>query len=106
MKPRHAAALALVGWYLMTPPPALFHDAHRGSQAHLSLWEIRGNYTSAVDCEKALTKVQNEMLRKEQDDLETAARADANLDDQANYAYEAAHLARCLSADDPRLKEK
>ena len=23
MKPRHAAALALVGWYLMTPPPML-----------------------------------------------------------------------------------
>jgi hypothetical protein len=21
MKPRHAAALALVGWYLMEPPP-------------------------------------------------------------------------------------
>jgi hypothetical protein len=90
----------------MTPPPALFHDAHRGSRAHLSLWEIRGNYTSAVDCEKALTKMQNEMLHKEQDDLETAARADANLDDRANYAYEAAHLARCLSADDPGLKKK
>ena len=33
MKPRHAAALALVSWYLVEPPPG-----YKGSQAVLSGW--------------------------------------------------------------------
>ncbi|HWJ40630.1 MAG TPA: hypothetical protein VNT29_05835, partial [Candidatus Limnocylindrales bacterium] len=101
---RHAAAFALVGWYMMVPPPALFDEAHRGSLAHLSMWEVRGGYASAADCEKAMTKAKSEMLRKLQDDLDTAARTDANLADRASYPYEAVRLARCVSADDTHIK--
>jgi hypothetical protein len=35
MKPRHAAALALVGWYLMLPPTSRdYPTGKRGSTTH------------------------------------------------------------------------
>ena len=54
MKPRHAAALALVGWYLMVPP---FQDDLRPGEfrarldAPLYQWELLpGSWNSADDC--------------------------------------------------------
>ncbi len=42
---RHAAALALVGWYLMYPPTP---------NRPLSQWEILNIFDSATECRKAL----------------------------------------------------
>jgi hypothetical protein len=56
MNPRHAAALALVVWYLMMPPrrgaPAeiLYH-------APLSKWEVGEQYDSKVECEDSLKEI-------------------------------------------------
>jgi hypothetical protein len=44
MKPRHAAALALVGWYMMTPPLSA-NGEHRGRLNHTAL-HILGNCRS------------------------------------------------------------
>src|SRR5579862_8513884 len=53
MKPRHAAAIALVGWYLMAPPvrqsrrePA-YVDEHAGYRD----WKILHDFKTADECE-------------------------------------------------------
>ena len=46
---RHAAALALVGWYLMAPP--LYHDHTADLDAPIGSWMILSSYDNASDCE-------------------------------------------------------
>ena len=48
MKPRHAAALALVGWYLMVPP---VDGKSVDSDAPLSKWTVYATSDSARKCE-------------------------------------------------------
>jgi hypothetical protein len=50
MRLRHAAALALVGWYLMVPPTT---DGKIDNSAPLSQWDIRSSFDSAATCEQA-----------------------------------------------------
>jgi hypothetical protein len=51
MKPRHAAALVLLGWYLMVPPT----NGPNGFDVDvpLSWWRTLGLYASAEQCEQA-----------------------------------------------------
>jgi len=49
MKPRHAAALALVGCFLMVPPTRL----RIGPQLSISRGELRGEFDSIRACEDA-----------------------------------------------------
>ena len=56
MKSRHAAALALVGWYLMTPPQTKFWwiGAQRSDNAApLSQWTNAQSFDKAQLCEAA-----------------------------------------------------
>jgi hypothetical protein len=48
MRPRHAAALALVGWYLLLPPWVAYNkfDAH----VPLSKWEKSGKFETEAAC--------------------------------------------------------
>jgi hypothetical protein len=107
MNPRHAAALALVGWYLMVPRVSTyggktFVDSH----ASVERWVKSSFFRSAVDCEKARVKSLKNAQGDEDRNLEEAARADANLDDRTIAGFKAARLGICVSEDDPRLKEK
>jgi hypothetical protein len=117
MNTRHAAALALVGWYLIAPPPARprpsSNSAPPNESAPLNKWTIWSSYDSAKVCESARKK-----------NLDAAA---ANLDkwnhlaeqrhgiwdqkflnedlgasDQFEYAFDA----HCVSTGDRPLKEK
>jgi hypothetical protein len=59
MKPCYAAALALVGWYLISPlsPPYLGKDRQGVAEdAPLSHWDVTASYDSndVEDCEKVL----------------------------------------------------
>ena len=108
MKPRHAAALALVGWYLMTPtvirPDKVTHTrVYDNWWAPISAWTINGSYDSAAECEKKKEKLhvtgaqQLQFAREHfQDDKdgEFLALGDAN------------NRSVCIATDDPRLKEK
>jgi hypothetical protein len=49
MKPRHAAALALVDWYLMQPP--MLSSGGEDHSASLTKWAIIGSFDSAKECE-------------------------------------------------------
>ena len=57
MKPRPAAALALVGWYLMAPPIrwGMLSSGQEGfklaSSLPLSAWNHVGSFDSAQQCE-------------------------------------------------------
>jgi hypothetical protein len=87
MKPRHAAALALVGWYLMIPPrghdPQTFDD-----HAPLASWFVFSAHDAAHECEGA--KFLNREGHKQSGDPMKAAMDSA----------------QCIATDDPRLKEK
>jgi hypothetical protein len=50
---RHAAALALVGWYLMRPPlPHLnAHATNTDTAASLSRWVVVGTFPTQKECE-------------------------------------------------------
>ena len=84
MKPRHAAALALVGWYLMMPP--LGSDGRPDDSAPLPQWKIRGSFDTAAGCADALA----EQLGR----------------DFPEMVRQAIHASRCVSIDDPRLEGK
>jgi hypothetical protein len=100
MKPRHAAALALVGWYLMVPP--LRSDQKLDASAPLSKWTIviRGSFDSARQCDERHMKDVggvDEFLRSHLHSIPQAA-------DQESIDAVAAE--KCIATDDPRLKEK
>lgn len=59
MKLCHASALALVGWYLMTPPVYIPKDtatspykAFTTEKAPLPLWTNDGSFDSASECQR------------------------------------------------------
>ena len=64
MNLRHAAALALVGWYLLIPPvfsamgshPRAFNDLN----AALNKWDIQGSFDSETSCVKEKKRIRNE----------------------------------------------
>jgi hypothetical protein len=105
VKPRHAAALALVGWYLLVPPQTPVKGGHiydedkngnlvnersappellRGAtmvhpEAPLAEWAQAGAFDTATACEVARFKLGTSGMRD---------------------------LAKCIASDDPRLKGK
>lgn len=85
MKHALAAALALSGWYLMTPPRT---NSHYDSAAPLSQWLIEAGFPNGDACRKTLME------------LASRARQEGRSDDLAKVK-----AARCLPTDDPRLKE-
>ena len=118
MKPRHAAALALVGWYLMVPPPGPprstgANTAPPNDTAPFNQWTIRNSYDSAQACEAAQKKnldtattnmdKQHHLAEQRQGlSPDNFAGQEFLVADQLEYATEAL----CISTDDPRLKSK
>jgi hypothetical protein len=56
MKLRHAAALALVGWYLMMPPTSPPNSFTINEAAPLSKWYLIESFDSAESCKRALAE--------------------------------------------------
>ena len=87
---RHVAALALVSWYLMTPPSMRDRPLEEPSipdlSAPLAQWTIVFSYDSSLDCESGRGLLM--------------ARAKSNK--EKRFASDA----KCIATDDPRLKEK
>ena len=85
MKIGHAAALALVGWYLVTPPWQKGKNAvEEKLDAPLSKWIQSHAFDSAAECEAL-----REQVIKAQKDAGISVTAE-----------------RCVASDDPRLKEQ
>jgi hypothetical protein len=101
---RHAAALALVGWYLMMPP--IVRPSGREGTADtntpLSKWVkvIRGTFDSEDACGVALRRFQFGV----QSNYQSAA--PEALTESEFQSIQQASSAKCIASDDPRLKEK
>jgi hypothetical protein len=97
VKPRHAAALALVGWYLMVPPPVIHSSVPVDTDAPLSKWGIFSAHDSAADCEQTLVAFYK--LAK----TELVANP---ADERYRIRFYQLESSQCIANDDPRLKEK
>jgi len=115
----HAAALSLLGWYLMAPP--FDPKGNVIEDAPLEKWEILGSFDGADKCGVS-RDVFRERLRSEAQDLD--AELDAKIpagkfhsEDEAKEAGRATAAKTdrlrvrfqqvvCVSTDDPRLKPR
>jgi hypothetical protein len=88
MKLRHAAALALLGWYLVVPPP--LDSSGPDLHAPLSHWNQAQAFDTAAQCETQLVQLRKTI---------SAERPRAQLDE----ADQAMKSAKCIATDDPRL---
>jgi hypothetical protein len=99
MNLRHAAALALVGWYLMVPP-AIPGTGEVNLSASLRQWTIRLLFADNQGCEAAKASLHQQELaaETERDALSQRLRNPELHCILCN--------AQCVPQDDPRLKEK
>ena len=100
MNPRHAAALALVGWYLMLPPPVSRDVGNEHGPfdlgAPLNTWMLYASTGSARDCNN-LIQENIENIRKHNGPAPKG---------YVRLPVEIFEVAECIASDDPRLKEK
>jgi hypothetical protein len=101
MSLRHAAALALVGWYLLSPQISW---KGRECEAHLELPIAQWNRSKTISSSKSECEDDLARLRE---DFEVTGIIGRRLRQEVRTEYEKAKAASfCLESDDPRLKEK
>jgi hypothetical protein len=102
MKPRHAAALALVGWYTMAPPIGDGNLVELNSP--LSTWERLGTFDTERKCQEMLTTMKTHPLPDSLvRDTQRQSHDTTLSPEQYNVRL---HASLCVAANDPRLKEK
>jgi hypothetical protein len=103
---RHTAALALVGWYLMSPPDhAGPNDSLPGWQSHapLSAWQIIEAFDTTHECKSASDKLTEDGARLWNTQITGKKLSDKEFEDLlTRFGYDA--NAGCFASDDPRLK--
>jgi hypothetical protein len=107
MKLRHAAALALIGWYLMMPPLDDVHNPVSG--APLSTWVQGRSFDSSDDCKMTLSALRQRVANltpEQQRQLEQEGTAEYGHGPHGTFAQFRARveLEQCIAADDARLK--
>src|SRR5437870_1187739 len=99
MNLRRAAALALVGWYMMIPPSLDKHVA-------LRQWELVASYESASDCAEELRKSKVQ-AQADYDHPSSAPKTWTHSTKDwpgfSRWVDERWLAAQCISTDDPRL---
>lgn len=93
MNPRHVAALALMGWYLMIPPLSPY-GPFADASAPLSKWNVYAAYDEAQQCNEAYVEYNHLMERKK-----ATHPSDKNAGSLATQLLDA----QCIASDDPRL---
>jgi hypothetical protein len=94
MKLRHAAALALTGWYLMIPPAP-----GTKSVPPLSKWVRLHEFVTAAQCEQAMEENQH----PESGTLFISPSGKAYTPSDTDMEQPPM---KCVASDDPRLKPK
>jgi hypothetical protein len=92
---RHAAALALVGWYLMVP--------FAGKGPYFGGWTIRATFENQGECEAAAAKLRADGYGSSAVDQYDPR--DPNGTDKASQTWQKVN-ATCNPFTDPRLKSK
>ena len=102
-----AAALALVGWYLMLPP---MNEKGVFTQASMSDWDQVGSFDSAVACEQAVQQGQHAIAVMGDQEFKQHSQREAAQNGKMAIsradALKRAYAGECIATDDPRLKEK
>src|SRR5271156_2666492 len=130
MNPRHAAALALVGWYLLAPLPQINPATHLPTgQADLNVpfryWMHWSSFDSAKKCETERqrqihlyfqndAKLRNEQSEQQEEAFEKGEDQAQNKPTGWHHALHGSHgfgvtsalSAQCIGTDDPRLEDK
>jgi hypothetical protein len=116
MNLRHAAALALVGWYLISPP-ATGQDFPRSRDegAPLSKWffynELKNDVRNRNDRAQAMEFQTAEECEAKKEEKWPAHPppiphiVGGGMEERINRMREGGAKSRCVSSDDPRLKE-
>jgi hypothetical protein len=103
MNARHAAALSLVGWYLMVPPSGY-------PLAELSIWTVKSHFKTEAGCEAERKKSRAEGRAASvhyTEELRRMTPYQQLMDgDVAQHPAVAQIFARCFADNDPRLKSK
>jgi hypothetical protein len=109
---RHAAALALVGWYLIGPPRYLL-TGRPAPEAPLTEWTAYDTYATQAEClnerDKRIkfTAGNHPMNPKLATILEQQRKFPPGTIQKMNdHNFEWSLLNQCVKADDPRLKAK
>jgi hypothetical protein len=105
MKFHHAAALAIVVWYLLIPPIGLDNkvDAH----APLSQWRRGVGFESEKDCDDSLKDaIQNPMTPAEYQAAAQATKKAKMKPLTMSEMTKRTAESLCVAGDDPRLKAK
>jgi hypothetical protein len=102
MKPRHAAALALVGWVLMAPSELISSPRIVGGDNYMmenfdESWTVVHRYKSAEECADGLAF----LLSHKERVANYAARTKQSLDGAASRLKAGGF---CIREDDPRLQ--
>jgi hypothetical protein len=93
---RHAAAFALVGWYLMTPPMSRgdkYPQICLDESAPLSSWSMSEAFDTAAECENF--RIQLGMPHKPQE---------GHTLDEEKQAEKMFQQSNCVASDDTRLR--
>ncbi len=99
MKLRHAAALALVGWFLMLAPrtsdslPVTYDTS-----VPLNTWTRIGSYDTPAECDEGKKEVPAEILQAE------AGRSEEQKKLANETIVNLLKASTCIATDDPRLK--
>jgi hypothetical protein len=101
VNPGHRAALALVGWFLITAP-VTNHGAIIYQDAPLLQWTKVDHFGAESDCDAA----RKELIQDSQDQVELApdSVADADTKENANNSLNEALASQCVDDKDPQLQ--
>jgi hypothetical protein len=102
VKPRHAAALAIVGWYLMAPPVIDENGTPKiDPSVSISQWDHGDQvFSSQSDCDEQRAKLRA-IAERHKNWIGPSGSVAA-----ARHRYFLLINLRCIATDDPRLKEK
>jgi hypothetical protein len=104
MNLRDAAALALVGWYLMLPP--LASSGLCDSEQPLSKWKQHYQYEKLSECEDYVEGLRSHKwiaFQLSDDNIKRVPEPDRSGLSREKHCGD---FAMCVASDDPRLKEK
>src|SRR5271166_5087637 len=103
MKPRHAAALALVGWYLIAPSPRTQDGTDYDPKEPLSEWTLVAKFDKIEDCRTYPAREPEIMhgFYVDHPEIPPSAERDATADWNNLMVY-----AQCVESNDPRLEPK
>ena len=105
MKPLHAAALAIIAWYLMIPP--IGADNKVDPHAPLSQWRKGVSFQTQKECDGSLKDaIQNPMTPAEYQAAAKATRKAKMKPLSMSEMTKRTAESLCVAADDPRLKAK